>query len=247
MPKPVINMTQGARIYDLMVSLPLFEGLDDALLDQFVRQAQVSHYRKGQVLHLQEDPAEWFYIVVQGWVKLFRETLDGDEAVIDVLTKGHLFGENSVFEHDCYSCAVEVVEDAELIVLPTSQLKQAIVDHNQLALNMLSSMSRFRLQQHREIEHLNAQSAPQRIGCFLLRLSRPDTKGAVTLHLPYDKTLVAARLGMKPETFSRALGKLKDATNLRVSGPTVYLDDIQRLIDYSCTQCSSAFPCSDLK
>jgi hypothetical protein len=68
----------------------------------------------------------------------------------------------------------------------------------------------------------------------------------VTLHLPYDKTLIASRLGMKPETFSRALAKLKEQTGIRIVGPTVYIDRLQTLVSYTCNHCSTHFPCDDL-
>lgn len=231
---------------EVIGALALFDGLDAAAISRLVAAAQLRHAPKGQMLHLQDDPADYFYVIVQGWVKLFRETLEGTEAIIDVLTNGHLFGENAVFENDCYSCAAEAIEDTTLISLPTSLLKSMIESHNQLALNMLSSMSRHRLQQHREIEHLNVQNAPQRIGCFLLRLCKPDQAAPVTLHLPYDKTLIASRLGMKPETFSRALAKLKEQTGIRIVGPTVYIDRLQTLVSYTCNHCSTSFPCDDL-
>lgn len=227
-------------------ALTLFRGLDDASQAEFAQQAQQRKEPKGKVIFLQEDPAQWFYLIQKGWVKLFRETLEGDEAVIDVLTTGHLFGETALFEGDTYSYSAEVVEDAKILALPLALLKKKISSHNELAVNMLTSMSRHRVQQTREIEHLNLQTAPQRIGCFLLRLCKADVQGAVTIHLPIDKTLIASRIGMKPETFSRALAKLRGETGIKVQGPTVYINDVQELVSYTCKQCSTSFPCDDL-
>lgn len=107
-------------------------------------------------------------------------------------------------------------------------------------------MARYRRQQDRELEHRTIQNAPQRIGCFLLRLTNQEEEGSVKIHLPYDKTLVASRLGMQPETFSRALNKLKDKTGIRVKGATVELDNLEQLTSYSCSACSSEFPCKDI-
>ena len=70
---------------------------------------------------------------------------------------------------------------------------------------------------------------------------------SVTITLPYDKTLIASRLGMKPETFSRALAKLKQETQIEIKGPMVTIKDMQRLISFTCNHCSSSFPCEDLK
>tara|TARA_B100000989_G_scaffold235390_1_gene182241 strand:- start:364 stop:1116 length:753 start_codon:yes stop_codon:yes gene_type:complete len=224
----------------------MFENVPAETVTLFADKAKLKPATKSKVLFLRDDPAEWFYVVRYGWVKLFRETLEGTEAVVDVLPSGHMFGENSVFENDQYSYSAEVIEASELIMLPTELLKQTIADNQTVALNMLASMARHHRQQSREIEHLNIQNAPQRIGCFLLRLCPQETVRSVTLHLPYDKTLIAARLGMKPETFSRALNKLKQETPVTINGPTVEIHDIEKLVNYTCNHCSDSFPCEDL-
>jgi CRP/FNR family transcriptional regulator, dissimilatory nitrate respiration regulator len=46
----------------------------------------------------------------------------------------------------------------------------------------------------------------------------------VQLTLPIDKSLIARRLGMKPETFSRAPGALKSEVGLQVEGTTPCLE-----------------------
>ena len=111
---------------------------------------------------------------------------------------------------------------------------------------MMSAMARYRRQQDRELEHRTIQNAPQRIGCFLLRLADQSKTGPVTIHLPYDKTLVASRLGMQPETFSRALSKLKSQTGITIKGATIEMDSLNQLVEFSCAACSSEFPCKDL-
>lgn len=227
-------------------NISLFNGCDDAFFDAIQDSAQQKTYGKGQILFVHEDTAERFYLIQSGWVKLFRETLDGTQAVVDILPPGHIFGETSIFENGAYPYTAEIIEPSQIISFPLAQLKTEIEENNKLALSMLSSMARYRRQQDKEIEHLSLQNASQRIGCFLLRLTNQDEEGAVTIHLPYDKTLVASRLGMQPETFSRALAKLRDKTGIKVKGATVQMESIDQLINYSCAACSSEFPCKDL-
>lgn len=227
--------------------LVLFKGVSDETLARFSQEGRLFQYPKGKLLYLQDDEAKSFYLIVRGWVKLFRETIEGTEAVIDVLTNGHLLGKSAVFNNGLHGASAECVEEVQLISFPIRLLKQAIEEDPKLALNMLTSMSAHRRQQGREIEHLNIQNAPQRIGCFLLRLCPLNKETEITLHLPYDKTLIAARLGMKPETFSRALAKLKGETGIHIHGSTVKIHDMQALVSYTCSHCSSTFPCEDLK
>ena len=227
--------------------LPLFRDCTDSFFDRIEAASSIQKHEKGKILFIHGDDADRFYVIKSGWVKLFRETLDGAQAVVDILTTNHIFGETAIFEDGNYPYSAEIVETAEIISLPISELKAEIENNNKLALAMLSSMARYRRQQDTEIEHLSIQNAPQRIGCFLLRLANQNETGEVKIHLPYDKTLVASRLGMQPETFSRALAKLRDKTGIHVKGATIEMDSLEQLTRYSCAACSSEFPCKDLQ
>ena len=60
-----------------------------------------------------------------------------------------------------------------------------------------------------QIEQLKARSGAQRVAEFLLDLC-PEGVESATVVLPYDKVLIAGRLGMKPESLSRAFARLRD-------------------------------------
>lgn len=226
--------------------LTLFDGCHPEFFGHMANQAHAIALHKGQVIFIHEDPADKFYLITKGWIKLFRETLDGTQAVVDILTQGHILGETAIFQDDIYPYSAEATEPTEILAFPLSLLKQEIEENPKLALSMLTSMARYRRQQDREIEHRTIQNAPQRIGCFLLRLASQNEHGKTTIHLPYDKTLIASRLGMQPETFSRALGKLKQETGIEIKGSSITLESLSQLSNYSCAACSSEFPCKDI-
>ena len=120
----------------------------------------------------------------------------------------------------------EAVEPARVLVVPAKPFVEAISSDPKLAMSMLASMSHHLRHLVTQVEQLQAKSASQRVGAFLLRLNAGGDE-AITVHLPYDKSLIAARLGMKPETFSRALAKLRrlgihsEGTNVSVPEPRV--------------------------
>ncbi len=232
---------------DVLRSHALFRRADDAFLNTLAQQAHRIKAARRQVIHLADDPAERFFLIEDGWVKLFRETIDGSEAVIDILNTGKIFGESAMFHDDTYPFSAEAASATVLWSFPLKPLKTQIARDPDFAVSLLQSMAHYRRLQDQELEHRTLQNAPQRIGCFLLRLTPQEDMGPATIHLPYDKTLVASRLGMQPETFSRALSKLKAAINLTVRGSTIEIGSVAELAQYSCSACSSEFPCHDLK
>lgn len=246
MSKNTQTVESRTPILTLLEQISPFSTLSPARRQELALAGIVSFPPKGKILFLYDDPAPFFYLIKTGWVKLFRETLDGAQAVTDIITGGHLMAEMAPFEQDRYPYSAEVVEAAEIIAFPLSFLKKELSQNPPFTLSFLQNLAHVRARLDHEIEHRVLQNAPQRIGCFLLRLCDQTRSGPQTIHLPYDKTLVAARLGMQPETFSRALTKLREETHIRINGATIEITCQEQLSAYTCAACSSEFPCRDL-
>lgn len=236
----------GERTSPKLENIAFFRASSPAFQQQIAREAVELKAERRKVIILSGDTASRFYFIRAGWIKLYQETMDGTEAVIDILNAGHVFGDTALFHGDIYPYSAEAAEPAVLLSFPAAALKAEVESNPKFAVAMLSSMARYRRQQDQELEHRTLQNAPQRIGCFLLRLTRQDGAESAVIHLPYDKTLVASRLGMKPETFSRALAKLRADTGLEVQGSTITVRDVASLSHYACTACSSQYPCRDV-
>lgn len=233
------------EIKDILKAVSIFRSLKPDVLDSLSEHAFQRIEKKGSILFSPDMPNDKFYIIISGWVKLFRETMDGTEAVIDVLTASHSFGEIGLPGAGAMPYGAEVIEDANIVCIPRFLLTEEVMRNGLFGLQVLQSMAHQKMKADLEIEHRTVQTAPQRIGCFLLKLCRGAENGSITVHLPYDKTVVAARLGMQPETFSRALSKLREEVGLKINGASVEVKDIQELVRYTCSTCSSSFPCKE--
>ena len=233
---------ESASVRHLVGHNPLFRGLSPRAIDVLLRHAQPFRFARSHVLFVQQDPANFIYFILSGWVKLFRETVDGGEAVLDVLSTPHFFGEAGLFNDRCYPFGAQMAEEGSLLGISVSAFDELLTHDPLFARNLLAFMARERTQQDQELEHRTLQNAPQRIGCFLLRLCPPDGQ-TPDVHLPYDKTMVAARLGMQPETFSRALARLREDVGLVLHGSVVTIPDLPRLHKYVCSGCSGTWPC----
>jgi len=226
----------------LLMQMPLFARLKSDVLEGFVRYAQFRSEPKGAVLIQPDSVNDKFFIVVSGYIKIFRETLAGDEAITDILSAGHTFGEVGLSGTETVPYGAAAVEDTAIISLPRFMIAEEVMRNSVFGMQMLQHMTRQRMKRDMELEHRTVQTAPQRIGCFLLKFCKGQEKEA-RLHLPYDKNTIAFSLGMQPETFSRALARLRSDTGIKITGATVHIQDLQRLADYTCSACSSNFPC----
>lgn len=219
----------GLRHDDLakIERLTFFRGLEAADIFGLLADATVRKHPRGAALFAQEEPADRFFLVLDGWVKLSRETRDGHESVIGLFSKGESFAEAAMFENGTYPVDGVVIEEARLLSIPTGSFRRRLRDRPELMFKLMGAMSRHMRRLVQQIEQLTARTSAQRLAGFLANLAA-GASAPVRLQLPVDKVLIAGRLGMQPETFSRAIARLRDH-GVTVEGQDVAIVDLKRL------------------
>jgi CRP-like cAMP-binding protein len=217
--------------------LPFFGGLPEGDLDALMHASLVKDYPRHTPLFHQGDKANRFFVILSGWIKLHRETIEGEEAVVALFTRGDVFGEAALFGGSGYPFSAEAVEDTRILEIPAQIMKDMAKQNAELMNCVIQSMSREMHKLQVEKEHMAIMSAPQRVGCLLLQLSTGMIGKGGTFPFPYDKSLAAARLGMKPETFSRALVQLQPL-GVVAKGTEIKISSFTDLIDFCCSHCS---------
>lgn len=186
----------------------LLSGADNELAAKILSAARVRGFDRGATIFLQGERATAIYIVISGWVKLYRIAPNGAEAVVGVFTRGRSFGEAVAFRSDNYPVAAEAATDCELIRIEAEAVLRLIETNPEIAISILTSTFAHLHSLVAQVEQLKAQTGAQRVAEFLLELSHCDA-GRCEVTLPYDKVLIAGRLGMTPESLSRAFQKLR--------------------------------------
>ena len=211
-------------------STPLFGTMPLEVAQSVIGVQAVRSYDKGITLFQQGEPAAAFYVVLDGWVKLYRNTPDGNEAVVGVFRRGETFAEAAMFVGGRYPVNAEVVIPSRLLRVDGAVLMRRIREQPELALAMLASASYHLKALVEQIEQIKILSAPQRIADFLIRLC-PVREGGCQIDLPYEKALIAGRLGMKPESLSRGLAKLRPL-GVTVDREQVAIVDVNLLVRF---------------
>ena len=233
-------------IEDLKTSR-IFENLDGTSLQTFCDEAQIKKVSKKNLIFSQDDKAGYFYIVKEGGVKIFRETPAGEEIVVDIVGAGDAFGEVAIFNGGQQAYSAESVAKSELISLPIKLLESMLDDNTTLAKGLIDKLALQQRKHLSELEHHGHKSAPQRIGCYLLALCPKNHDGEMDVELPYGKTVIAGKLNMKPETFSRSLKALEQDLGIKTAGRVIHIPEVNKLVSYCCSLCSYNYPCDGLR
>ncbi len=216
--------------WQVVKSTPLFGAMPMDVTVSLVGSSGPRRYEKGALLFQQGDPARAFFVILDGWVKIARITPEGGEAVVGVFRRGETFAEAAMFLGGRYPANAEVVAPSRLLKIDGEVLRRKIRENPDLAMCMLASASHHLKFLVEQIEQIKLLSAPQRIADFLVQQCR-TRQGACVVELPYEKALIASRLGMKPESFSRAIGKLR-GLGVSVDHELVSIADVGTLITY---------------
>ena len=218
----------SAAEFALVARLPIFTGLDEARIRRLLDQAAVRAFARNAVLFLQDEPATRFYVILDGWVRLYRQTTEGQETTIAVYAPGDSFAEAAILQSGVFPVTAVVVHDARLLVIEAETFLWHLQADPKLCLNMMASMSIHLRRLVQQVEQLTVRSSTERLGDFLLRLAPAAAAREAVVRLPWDKALIAARLGMQPETLSRALARLRPV-GIETRGSRVTIHDLAAL------------------
>lgn len=213
---------------EIVAATPLFRGLSPQMSRELVGRAVPRAYDKGAMLFHQGEPAASLFIILDGWVKLYRTTPDGLEVVLHVFKKGESFAEAAMFLGGRYPASAETVAPSRLLKIDGEAFRARIREQPEFAMSMLASASYQLKMLVEQIEQIKVRSAPQRIADFLVRIAS-TREGPAVVELPFEKSLLANRLGMKPESFSRALRRLR-SFGVSVDREVVKIEDVGRLL-----------------
>lgn len=223
-------MTDSADTSALVRRNPLFSNLSDSALDLLLTDAKQVSLPINKQIFDQGDPVTHFYLILSGWIKLFRLQPDGTETILEIFGPGESFAEAAIQMTDGYPLSAEMICAGDLLAFPAPAFLEKLHRQPDIGISMLMAMSLKMKGFIRRIERSQKQTATQKVGGFLLQFGPPplDLSPSAEIALPYDKQLIAARLGIKPETFSRCLGRLRQH-GVTVRGSVAHIDDLQAL------------------
>jgi len=217
---------------ELLKRNPLFSGLDDSGLQKVKGIAALHSFKKGNILFSQGDGAQGFYLVINGKIKIYRLSPNGQEYVMRVVGPGETIAEAAVFSGKTYPASAEALEDSRLYSLKKTDFVALIRESPQLALNMMTGLSLLLRHLAQQVEDLSLKEVSARLARFLIEEAEKISSVPVDgLKIPLDmkKNLLASRLGTIGETLSRTLAKMKQKEIIHINKDIITVRSFQAL------------------
>ncbi|MCE5324984.1 MAG: Crp/Fnr family transcriptional regulator [Planctomycetaceae bacterium] len=215
------------ELISVLKATAMFSALDEQAVEAFAHQCRVQKVHKGQMFFSPGQPADRFFAVLEGRVKIFIVSPRGDEQTLHLYGPGSTFGEAAMLRGGDFPAYAEATTDSRVLVISRQSLRAALTRNADLALGMMAGLSAKLHEFNRLIEELSLKEVPARLAGVLLRQAR--AAGKKTFKLAHTKRELAAQIGTVSETLSRALAKLKSLKLIAVKGSQITVLDLHGL------------------
>ncbi|HEX7251196.1 MAG TPA: Crp/Fnr family transcriptional regulator [Burkholderiales bacterium] len=216
--------TPSGQAAALLAALPMFRRTARGQIAELARRTVSRHVRAGSVIIRRGERVPGLMTVRYGLVKI---SVHGDsERVIRLVGPGETFGEAALFLEQPLPVDVAALADTALVIVPGEPLLALFDSDPRFARGLLAAVCQRLQAMVADFEAATVHGARARLAAYLRSLAGP---APATARLPAAKSVIAARLGMAKETFSRVLRAFRDEGLVEVAGRDVRILDGARL------------------
>ena len=188
----------------------------------------VSHsFKRGELLFRQGEPSHTIWILVKGWVRLYRTAEHGGVADMGLLPAGQDLAGGTAMVGGVCPVSAEAATACTALTMGNAAFRQSFANNPEVAIALLKTAYHKANMMLEHIEHLKIRSGAQRVAAFLLALC-PEGGETAEVTLPYNKIYIAGSLGMKRESLSRAFSRLS-AHGVVVRNNVAYISSVTAL------------------
>jgi CRP-like cAMP-binding protein len=223
----------SSKVHAILANLPLFKQMDPEEIERIAQNTRELHVSRGEIVFQRGDPSHGFYVVVHGQLKLAFSSPQGVEKVVHLVGPGKTFGEAVMFMGMPYPVYAQALSDSLLLHISKNAVNDGIERDPVFCRKMLAGLSSRLHSLIGDVEAYSLRSCTQRVIGYLLQDDPNAAAGKdLQVNLPVSKTVIASRLNISPETFSRVLHDLSAAGLISVKGKEVSILDMDKLKDF---------------
>ena len=227
----------------LISRVPLFEGLNPEELAEICIGSRTMNAARGEILFRKDDACTGLLVIIYGQVKLFSSSPLGNEKILGVFDQMQTLGESTLFQGKRHQIFAQALNDCMLLHIAKARILDALDNNPIFARQVIEHLSQSVSELIQDVESYSLHSGRQRVINYLarealranpalpdLQQSKPRSglaKGKQTLliiHLTTSKGVIASRLNLTQEHFSRILHDLSTCGLLSVAGRDIHIE-----------------------
>ncbi len=184
----------------------LFKGATAEILDQVLEGSEIKTYTNRQCLFRTGQLADRIFLVLEGQIQIYLRR-GGKHAVLSIMGPGEAFALRAILGTGRHTGTAEAIGGCRVLEIPAPLFSRLICDPA-IAIRIIHMLTTRLQALSDQVGRIQLMQTTQRLADYLLSLT-PKDSDVCEVELPFEKSLIAAYLGMEPESFSRALMNLR--------------------------------------
>ncbi|MYZ49226.1 Crp/Fnr family transcriptional regulator [Propylenella binzhouense] len=197
----------------LIRGFDLFAAMNDEDLDAVLAPVEVRRLAKGDVVFAQGDPADSFFLLLHGRLKVVQVTPDGQQVIVRFVGPGEVYGVAVALGRADYPGTVRAAAESLTLSWRSEHWPALVSRQPRLALNTLQHVGARLQEAHTRIREMATEEAERRVAHTVLRLAeqagRP-TRDGILVDFPVSRQDIAEMTGTTLHTVSRILSAWED-------------------------------------
>ncbi len=222
---------QPIAVETLLSHVALFGGLAPTKLAKLAKGTREQRYGKDNIVFQQGDICTGLHVMVFGQVKLSVSSAQGVEKVVDVVQQGQCLDKASIFVDKPYPVSAQTLGNCTLLHISKSVIFDELADDHELVRRVMAGIARRTHELMLDMESNSLLSGRQRIINYLMSELDESRHGDenVVIELRVRKGVIASRLNLTQEHFSRILHELSELGLIKVDGTRIIIPNVECL------------------
>ena len=221
-------------ILGLLKGVELFSELNEEQLKMLANLVVAQNFVRDETVVVEGvDSVQALYLIASGSVQVYMTGVDGRETILSFLERGDFFGEMSLIDGEPRSASVRTVTDAQLLIIHRESFLTLIRQSPEIAMGLLSEMSKRLRKANRQIGSLSTMSVSGRVAGTLLnlmqergvRIHTDNGKMVTVIHNRPTQQQLADMSGTTRETVSRICSLLVKTSAIAMTGKDIVIFD----------------------
>ena len=212
--------------FEEMRRIPFLRNVEAGQVEAMLRGAFLQRFPAHVELIHTGEPADFLHVVVEGTVEMFSSHRDR-ETTLGVASPGDSFILAAVLFDRPYLQSARALVGSRILMVPADSVREAFATDPGFARVVAENLALAYRGVIKELKNQKLRSGLERLANWLLTHDAENGSHG-RFEFPFDKKVLAARLGMAPEVLSRSFAAL-GAYHVVVQGPTVVIHDAAAL------------------
>ena len=197
-------------LVSLLAAVPIFRRLEPEDRRRIAAVSTLKEVEKGDEIFSEGEPAEAFYAVISGRVKVIKSTPAGKEIILEIFGPGDPLGAVVAYEGRPFPATARALEPTRCLVTPRQAFFRLLAEHPTLVRGLLSGLTMRLIELTNRLADLSGAKVEERIARLLVHrleeMGRPE-RGGIFLPFALSRQEIADLSGTTIETAIRVMSR----------------------------------------